>query len=143
MERLHEIYISEFMVKDVFHLKKGQKMWDAYQKMKIHGIRHLPVIDGNGSVLGVLSDTDLNQAYSPRVTDAGWYYDQAELSAIEPTRFMTDSPVTLSPTDTLKKACEVMARNKFGCIPIVSPDDFKLVGIITHVDILKKIASLF
>lgn len=143
MEQLKDIYISEFMIKNVHHLTKGQKMWDAYEIMKIHGIRHLPVVDQQGSLLGVLSDTDLARSYSPRVTDAGWYYDQSELNAIEPVRFMTDDPVTLTPGDTLKKACEVMARNKFGCIPIVEAGTKKLAGIITHVDILKKIASLF
>lgn len=142
MERLHNIAISEFMIKDVHHLKKGQKMWEAYHMMKNHHIRHLPVVDENDALIGVFSETDLNHAYSPRITDAGWYYDQDELNALDPVRFMTDDPAKLSPDDTLKKACEVMVRNKYGCIPITG-NDGKLVGIVTNVDLLKKIASLF
>ena len=43
-------------------------------------------------------------------------------------------PITLSPTDTLQKAVQIMAANKVGGIPIVD-DKHQLVGIITNRDL--------
>ena len=130
-------------MKNPFVLKPGETMADAYEKMHTYQIRHLPVVNEHGELVGIFSATDLNRAYTPRETESGWYYDKEGLNMLHLSHFMTKDPLTLTPENTLKEAAEMMASTKFGCLPIVAPGTRKLVGIISYVDVLKKIAEHF
>jgi acetoin utilization protein AcuB len=143
MEHLHSILIEEFMSRDVLTLHLNDSVATAYDIMKDHRIRHLPVIDDNHILVGVFTDTDLNHACPPRETSTGWYYDRGSLSLLNLRHFMNTEPSCLFPTSTLKEAAEIMVRNKFGCIPIISRVDRTLVGIVTYIDVLNKIVSFF
>ena len=52
---------------------------------------------------------------------------------------MTKDPLVLGSEDTLMHAVEIMARDKFGCIPIVDAGRV-LVGIVTQIDALMFLA---
>ena len=131
------------MITDLIVLQVSDTMADAYQKMQSYGIRHLPVVDENNEIVGIFTMTDLQRAYSPRQTESGWFYDKAELCLLNLAHFMNRSALTLTPEDSLKQAAEIMVRNKYSCIPIVAPGTRRLIGIITYIDLLKKIESLF
>ena len=143
MEHLHAIFIKEFMTKDPVVLGPGETMADAYEKMQNHQIRHLPVVNKEGELVGIFSARDLNRAYTPRETESGWFYDKERLNLLNLDHFMTKDPLILTPENTLKEAAEIMARNKFGCLPIAAPGSRKLVGIISYVDVLREIAKHF
>ena len=143
MEHLHAILIKEFMTPNPFVLAPGETMVNAYEKMHHHQIRHLPVVNESGEVIGIFSATDLNRAYTPRETDSGWYYDKEGLGLLDLRHFMSEDPLTLTPENTLKEAAEVMAGTKFGCLPIVEPGTKRLVGIISYIDVLREIAKHF
>jgi acetoin utilization protein AcuB len=131
------------MTKDPIVLGPGETVADAYEKMHVHQIRHLPVINGEGEVIGMFTVTDLNHAYLPRETESGWFYDKEGLNLLDLHHFMTKDPFVLTPENTLKEAAEVMARGRFGGLPIVSLGTRKLVGIISYVDVLQEIAKHF
>lgn len=137
------IRIGDFMKRDVIFLRQDETLADAYDKMNNHHIRHLPVLDRHNKVVGVFTYTDLYRAHSPRQTEEGWwYYDKDELRLFILSHFMTKDPVLLTPEDTLKQAAEIMAREKFGCIPIVDQNSKELLGIISYVDVLQKMITL-
>ena len=143
MEHLHAILIKEFMTKDPIVHGPKETMANAYEKMHNRHIRHLPVVNENGELIGIFSITDLNRAYAPRETPSGWYYDKEGLNLLNLEHFMSKDPLTLTPENTLKEAAEIMARTKFGCLPIVAAGTRKLVGIVSYIDILKEIAKHF
>ena len=143
MEHLHAILIGKFMTKNPYVLGPGETMADAYEKMHNHQIRHLPVVDERGDLVGIFSATDLNRAYTPHETESGWYYDREGLNLLHLGHFMSKDPYTLTPENTLKEAAEIMTRTKFGCLPIVVAGTRKLVGIISYVDVLREIAKRF
>ena len=140
MEPLLRIPVREFMSKHLVTLTIGETLADVYEKMNIYHIRHLPVVDEGNKLAGIFTALDLNRAHSPRETDEGWWYDKDQLRRLTVRHFMTKDPVTLSPNNALVEAAEIMAREKFGCIPIVS-DQNDLLGIITYIDILNRIAA--
>jgi len=142
MEHLRAVPIGEFMIRDLITLHLDDTLADAYQKMHDHLIRHLPVVNDAGEILGLFSQFDLQKAYAPRETEEGWYYDKGELELLSLKHFMTSEVLTMTPQNSLKEAAETMARTKYGCIPIVEPGTKKLVGIISYVDVLHKIASI-
>ena len=144
MEHLHKISIKEFMTRDPVSLGPGENLADAYEKMHVHNIRHLPVVNEAGEVIGMFSVMDLNHAYTPHETEEGWFYDKEGLAELRLEHFMTKDPRTLTPEDSLKQAAEVMAGSHFGALPIVdSAATKKLVGIVSYVDILREIAKFF
>lgn len=136
------ILIRDFMVQDPKFVRDTDSLNEAYQTMRLYGIRHLPVVDKEDRIVGVFTHTDLNKCYPPKENDASWFYDKDDLSAMRIDKHMTREPAVLIPEDTLREAALTMARGKYACIPIISPQTKKLVGIITYIDVLKKVADL-
>ncbi len=106
------------------------------QTFRMHKIRHLPVINQENQLVGIVTLSDLLPYILPRITEEGYvsHHDVADEIGLE--KIMTQNPITLNATDSLIKAVAIMAEQKFGCIPIVERSNH-LVGIITQIDVLK------
>lgn len=138
---LGDIPIQQFMSTKLITLNSGDTMATAFEKMTFNRIRHLPVVDDKGCLVGMFTYRDLEKAYRPRNTEEGIYYDKEEMATLILAHFITKDIVYLFPTDKLKKAAEIMAREKFGALPIVDGPAKKLVGIISYIDILSQVAK--
>lgn len=136
------ILIRDFMVQNPKRVRDTDSLYEAYQTMRLYGIRHLPVVDREERLVGVFTHTDLNKCYPPKENEETWFYDKDELSAMRVGKHMTPEPAVLIPEDTLREAALTMARGKYACVPIISPQTKKLVGIITYIDVLKKVADI-
>ncbi len=143
MEALHQVFIQQFMTRNPITLLATATVADAYEMMNLHHIRHVPVVDIEGRLKGIFSQTDLLRAYSPRETESGWYFDKEELAMLSLRHFMTADPAFLKENQSLSEAAKMMMRNKFSCVPIVSSTNGKLVGVITYVDLLREITKFF
>lgn len=100
-------------------------------------IRHLPVVNSQGLILGIISQRDLNRITSPQKGPEGDYlYDPAELTKYILKQHVIHKVFTLSPEDPLEKAVELMAEHKLGCIPVVDSDG-RVIGITTVTDMMK------
>ena len=60
MEQLKHILVRDFMVPNPIVVEIGGTLADAYQKMRDHGIRHIPVVDDSGKLAGIFSDRDFD-----------------------------------------------------------------------------------
>lgn len=92
-----------------------------------HGLSALPVIDGQGRVLGVVSETDLfgdsqRPAGGPMATTAG--------------EVMTSPAVTVSPHATLTEAARRMQADGLKRLPVVAGSG-RLIGIVSRADLLR------
>ncbi|MCM8775293.1 MAG: CBS domain-containing protein [Candidatus Omnitrophica bacterium] len=106
------------------------------EKFRMKGIRHLPVLDDAGRIVGLVTQRDLFRIAPPHPTEDGYVFDTTFLNGFILKYVMTRDPMTLGPDDSLAKAVEIMARNKYGCIPIVDSEK-KILGIVTETDVLK------
>ena len=101
--------------------------------------RHLPVVDDAWKLVGLITQRDLFRIHSPQKDNEGHVvYDKTGLDKYVLKHVMTKDPLALQPTNTLADALLIMAEKKYGCIPVVDENGI-LAGIITQVDILKKI----
>ncbi len=129
--------IKDIMTRDVITLNIDDsfcKVADIFQKKNI---RHLPVVNSQGEILGIISQSDLNRIASPQKKEQGDYlYSSEDLCKYVLGQHLIQKILTLSPEDSLETAVELMARMKLGCIPIVGPDG-KVAGIVTPVDMMK------
>ena len=134
---LLETRVREVMSSPVITVKETDDFALVQEKIALYDVRHLPVVDETGSIVGIITQRDLYQIHSPRrLEDGSWYYDKAVLSRFLLKSVMLPKPFTLKPGNSLYEAIDAMEQYKFGCIPIV--DDYKkLCGILTRDTILK------
>lgn len=110
----------------------------AIQKLIDAEVRHLPVVDEDFRVVGMLSDRDVRTA----VGDPRRAIAEAEdfLSEIEVGGIMTAAPLSVSPTASVLEIAEILMDEKVGALPVVTDDD-KLLGIISYVDVIGHFAG--
>ncbi len=139
---LRETKIKEIMAHPVISILVDEPFSRVEEKLREHKIRHLPVIDREGKVVGLITQRDLYRVVPPRrLEDGSWYYDRDMLNQEILERVMTRRPRTFSPDDSIAEALLEMARTKYGCFPIVDKEG-TLCGIITQIDIIKIAAHI-
>jgi CBS domain-containing protein len=101
--------------------------------MSEHGFRQLPVVQGR-ALVGVITDRDIRSILcdAPQAEPEG-----TAMSPQTPVgEVMSAAPVTLSPHDDLQTVVTVLIDEKFGGFPVVD-NDAGLLGIVTHIDLLR------
>ncbi len=144
MTVLHKILIKDIMVTKVISLGLDAKFSQVWEMFTVHKIRHLPVVNHEKKLKGLITQRDFYRIVPPRreVEDDGSFYLNEELDKFILQKVMTQSVMTLLPQDTLGKAINVMVTRKYGCLPIVDEKGI-LVGILTQTDALRAIANYF
>ncbi|HNX69527.1 MAG TPA: CBS domain-containing protein [Candidatus Omnitrophota bacterium] len=139
---MKKVPLKDLMVTKVITLETGDLLSKAEEKFRQNAIRHLPVVDEKKRLVGMFTHRDLARCMAPRKTEEGYVYDKDQLDRFILRYVMTADPVTLGPDDTLGDVIDIMARNKYGCIPIVNKDGV-LAGIVTQIDVLKYLSKYF
>jgi acetoin utilization protein AcuB len=141
-EIISNTLIKSFMILPPIILKYNEKFSKVEAILREKQIKHLPILDENGRLGGLVTLSDLYRTCSPRknVEDGTFVYDHAQLDGFILKNVMTKDPFTLKAHNTLKDALEVMTRGGFGCIPIVD-DDRRIIGIVTQTDIIRAVGA--
>ncbi|MFT5699965.1 MAG: acetoin utilization protein AcuB [Desulforhopalus sp.] len=127
------MFVKLWMRSEVITVTAGESIANACSLMEDNRIRRIPVIDEEHKLLGIISKEDLKKAL-PSVVDASLDDTTRALAhQVKVDTFMTRTPITVAPTDTLEKVATIMRKHKVGGIPVIE-NDF-LVGIITDSDI--------
>jgi CBS domain-containing protein/gamma-glutamyl:cysteine ligase YbdK (ATP-grasp superfamily) len=126
--------VGQFMATDLFTLRPDDLVDLAASLMDWRHIRHVPVEDEHGHLVGLVTHRGLLRLLS-RGSNAS---DGSSLTVRE---IMKPNPTSVSSTTATLEAIEIMRRSKIGCLPVV--DDNQLVGIVTSYDFLTATASLF
>lgn len=122
--------VEKIMTTAVQTLTPSHTLLDANRIMRQHKIRHLPIINDNGEVVGLIAQRDIKNAISRLfVKDAEDVLLQTPLQDI-----MIKNPLIGHPLDFIEEVALLFYEHRIGCLPIVSHN--KLVGIITDTDLL-------
>jgi len=107
------------------------------------GIRHLPVVDKNNRLLGIVTDRDIRNAAPSEATTLSVYELNYLLAHLKVSAFMTpkNKLITITPDTLIEEAVQLMHDNKIGCLPVV--EGGKLYGIFTETDALGLLVDLF
>jgi acetoin utilization protein AcuB len=113
---------------------------DAVELMRARKIRHLPVVDGESRLVGIVTDRDLRQVvFDP--TMFGGDGDPGEtLMALTVRDVMTWGVVTVRPTTDIRQAARLMHERKIGALPVV--EDGRVVGLLSETDVLRALQEL-
>jgi acetoin utilization protein AcuB len=108
----------------------------AHQRMRGSKIRHLPVVEGNHTLVGVITDRDIRQAAAsdePHMAEHELIYLLNKMTVRD---IMTRRVVTVQAETAVAEAGRLFLEHKFSCLPVVGADN-TLAGIITVTDLLQ------
>jgi acetoin utilization protein AcuB len=128
--------VEQMMNTNVLTLQPSHSIKDAIDLLREKKIRHLPITNEEGLVVGVLSDRDIKDATPSNLIDN----QQNDIYATPIEEIMTKNPLIGHPLDFVEEVATIFYDQKIGCLPIVSSG--KLVGIVTETDLLYKYIEL-
>ncbi len=120
------VQVSELMSSNVLTLTSNASLGRAFAEMKLARIRHFPVVNAEGSVVGVVSSLDIARAM-PR---PGYG------KSIPVASLMTTQVHTVREDRPAWHAARLMRTKKIGSLPVVNAKG-QLVGIITETDFIE------
>jgi acetoin utilization protein AcuB len=128
--------VEEVMIKNVISLQPTNTIEEAIDVMKIKKIRHLPIVDKDQHLIGLVNAARL-QAATPSVFHIGEHLEdlQKPLETI-----MRTDVVYGHPLDFVEEVAGLFYEHRISCLPIIK--DKKLVGIITETDLLRTMVEL-
>jgi CBS domain-containing protein/gamma-glutamylcysteine synthetase len=126
--------VEQFMSTDLFTVRPGDVIDLAANLMHWKHVRHVPVEDDEGRLIGIVSHRDLLELFALGKTAGG----AAEIIVRD---VMKRKLITVAPETPTLEALSLMRENDIGCLPVVKHE--KLVGLITAHDFLTVSAKLF
>ena len=126
--------VGQFMSRDLFTVSPDDLIDLAASVMDWRHIRHVPVEDRDGRLIGLVTHRSLLRTISngTRANVEG---------SITVRDVMIENPLTVTPSTSSLEAIEVMRSKRIGCLPVIEGD--QLVGIVTSYDFLEASARLF
>ncbi len=117
--------VEDFMSTAVLSMKETDTLSAAQIEMQMAEIRHLPVTDKKGHVVGVLSDRDVLRNLT-----------KINGKPTPVSQIMSRRVHTVKASLPAAEAATLMLEHKIGCLPVVG-DDEQIVGIITETDFVR------
>ncbi|MFE2098577.1 MULTISPECIES: CBS domain-containing protein [unclassified Streptomyces] len=133
--------VNDVMTRTVVALRTGAAFKEIARTMREWHVSALPVLDGGGRVVGVVSEADLLPKEEYREGAPGRYgqlpypADLRKADGVTAQELMTTPAVTVAPDATLAHAARVMARSRVKRLP-VTDDAGALMGIVSRSDLL-------
>jgi len=122
--------VRDVMSPDPFTLGRNERLSIAEDLMHQQRIRHIPVLDDDGRLAGILSQRDLFRGALLRALGYGSRAEEMILDALVVKEAMVTEVVTTSPDTPLTEAAALMVEHGVGCLPVL--DGEQLVGVITE-----------
>lgn len=134
------LLVREWMSRPAMTLHPERNVLMAKEIMDWGNVRHVPVVDRSGAVVGLVSQRDVLHASLSSVESIPEAARNISLGTIEVRKVMRSPVRTIAPDATVQEAARIMRRRKVGCLPVV--DQGKLVGILSEHDLLRLVEEL-
>ena len=130
--------VRDLMSRPVRTLERNDMLSIADSVMRNERIRHLPILDDAGRLVGIVSQRDLFLNALVRALGHGSMARDRSLRSIVVKEVMTEDVVTTTPETPITAAAQMMVDRKIGCLPVVEGNT--LVGILSESDIVSSVA---
>lgn len=122
--------VEEIMNDKPYTLAPTNTVQEALKLMREKKVRHLPVVDDEHHVLGVITERDIKEVLPSSLQDE----PNSPIFNAKVENIMVKDPLIGHPLDFVEEVALTFYESKIGCLPIVSGG--KLVGIVTTTDLL-------
>lgn len=129
------MYVGNVMRTQLVTVPPATTLSSAQKILDENDINHLLVVDGDGELIGLVSDRDLKKSWASSATTLSknelmYLLDQVTVASI-----MARKTITIAPGTTIERAALLMNENRINALPVLDGDE--LVGIITSRDVIK------
>ncbi len=140
------MFVHRSMTSKVITIGKDAGIHEVRQLMTQHKIRHVPVVDENDRLIGIVTDRDIRSALPLEMLKFPERCQElcqqlASITQIKVADIMTADPVTIGPHDTIEDALLMFQRHKVGAFPVVDAQA-RLTGIISVRDLLRAFTNV-
>jgi len=132
--------VRELMSGGVITVGRRTPVVEARDLMARERIRHLPVTDGGGAVLGIITDRDIRLSLPSQATTLSVWELNYLLTKLTVDEVMNKPVITIGPDRPAREAARLMLDHKIGALPVL--DESHLIGIITETDIVRAFVHL-
>ena len=127
--------VADLMTRQPILIKAEASLTEAAALMDRHHVHGLPVVDGEGSLVGVLSQTDLNRARSTEYLWVNW-------PGLAVRHLMTTPPIVVHRSTPLIIAARRMEEHQIHRLVVVEDgDDRSPIGVLSMSDLIHAIAE--
>ena len=127
--------VRDLMTERVYTLSPSDDLVALEDLMDFRHVRHVPIVDREGELVGLATHRDLSRSVLSRLEDVPMSVERDLLRTRRIREIMTTEPETVEPDVSLKEAASVLLENKIGCLPVV--EGLRLVGILTEADFVR------
>lgn len=133
-----KLQVRDLMTSDMTALAPDDTLAVLRDLFDARRIRHMPVIDEAGLLIGLVTHRDLLRSALIARPDVPAAVENAVLDRVQVADLMTTELVTVGPDADVRDAAQQMLDGKLGCLPVV--EDRRLVGILTESDFVRLMA---
>lgn len=133
--------VAQLMTPDPLSLNRSASLKEAHDLMREKNIRHIPVIDENGLLVGMLTQKVMMAAVIGLLAK----YGATALERKEKQQLVADLMLTdfasVTAEQSLAEVAAFFVKNRHGCLPVITEEN-KLIGILTSSDFVRLAAEL-
>jgi len=131
--------VADLMSEKVVFCREHELLETAYEAMAEHSIRHIPVVDSDREIVGILSQRDIVAAVLFSKDSLPFSQVKDYLRNTRVAEVMSRGVETTEPEESLSEAGWKLLENKIGCLPVVEGQ--KLIGILTESDFVRFLSN--
>lgn len=128
--------VRDLMTPRVFSVRPDDDLEGLYDLLDERHIRHVPVVDAEGDLVGLVTQRDLARSALGPQDAVPLSMMQEMLRRRRVREIMATEVESVEPDESLKAAAEMLLENKIGCLPVVEGEH--LVGILTESDFVRR-----
>lgn len=132
--------VKDLMTPDPICGRPDMVVTEVQKLMSDNRIRHVPIVDEEGKLVGLVTQRSLFSALRTEESDLSQFEVSYILAKIQAHHVMVQDVITISQDVPAEEAARVMADKRIGCLPVMGDGD--LVGIITDNDLFNAMLNL-
>lgn len=134
---MKKLVVRDLMSVDLVTASPSDSVAHVRNLMYEHWVRHVPVVDGEGALVGLVTYRDLLRRSLIERSDRPVWVEQEELEKLEADSVTQHIVDEVAPDTPIDEAGRLLLENKKGCLVVV--DDGRLVGLLSEADFVRHV----
>ncbi|HET9752344.1 MAG TPA: CBS domain-containing protein, partial [Myxococcales bacterium] len=137
---LQMIPVGALMTREPMTVSPDDFLLDAIVRIGKRQVRHAPVVDAEGRVVGMLSDRDIRLALGASLLSASDAAAGPRLRLLKVREAMSHEPLSVQESASLASAAAAFVHRSIGALPVVDAHG-RIAGILSYVDVLRALLA--
>lgn len=133
--------VRNWMTTECVQLGLNTPVVEVKETMRRNSLRHLPVIDDRGHLVGIISDGDVRDAMPSKYLDYESRGRGKSLADLRARDIMTEDPTVVAEDASMETAAELLQEYGVGSLPVVKEDN-ALTGMLADRDVFRYLCTV-